>query len=196
RAVETQAVVPAVETSEPVVETGAAPTEEPAGVVEALPAEEPSVETTTEPAAEAAAYEASEETSVSLQPFVDESFEAEPAHVPEPARDEEVSGPVAEEVPEAVAETAVEPFVESGVESFVEEPAQPFIDFEEEVPEARESEDVAIEPFVGQDEEITAAGTFDFAAETRESERPALFEEKAEEATREIEPVAADASKE
>jgi HEAT repeat protein len=185
-AVETQTAVPAVKASEsaPPFETEAVPTEEAAGVVEAPPAEED------------AAPEAAEETSTSITPFVDESFSAEPpvaqepaaeatgepAHVPEPVHTEEAFG--------AVAETGVEPFVET---------ERPFAYFEVGTTEAREEpavvEEFGIEPVVGRDEEVTSAGTFDLATGRDESGQAALFDAGAEEATREIEPVAADTSK-
>jgi hypothetical protein len=218
---ETQTAIPAVEASAPAPSFEPAAAEEPAGVVDALPAEEPApagfvheeetatvevapveeaaVETAPEPFADLAATEEEEETSVSITPFVDESFEAEPliahepaaeatgetAHVPEPVHTEETFGPV--------AETAVEPFVE---------PERPFVDFEETHVEAREeftagaAEEVGIEPVVGRDEAISTAETFDLVTEARESDQATLFDAGADEATREIEPVAADTSKE
>ncbi|MBV8855728.1 MAG: HEAT repeat domain-containing protein [Acidobacteria bacterium] len=195
-AVETQPAVHAVEASEPAppFEAEAAPAEEAAGIVEALPAEEhapagveqkeeaatfeeAAVETAPEPFIDLAAPETAEETSVSIAPFVDESFEAEatgePAHVPEPVH-----------TGETAAETAVEPFIET---------EQPFVSFEEE---SAVAEEVNNEPFVGREEEVTSAGTFDFVTGQHESGQAALFDSGAEEATREIEPVAADTSKE
>ncbi|HEX7313047.1 MAG TPA: HEAT repeat domain-containing protein [Pyrinomonadaceae bacterium] len=192
--VETQAVIPAVETSEPAptLETEAAPVEEATGVVDAPPAEEPVVETA--PFAEVATQEAAEETSAAIEPYVEESFEPEPFIAPEPASEAtgepaHVPEPVhTEESVEAVAETAVEPFVE---------PQRPFVDFEEEVAETRE--EVAVEPFAGQEEEVTAAGTFDLTSGASETRQAELFDagaEGVEEVTREIEPVAADTTKE
>jgi HEAT repeat protein len=136
----------------------------------------------------------------------------EPAHVPEPVHFEdereafEESATVEEELtfaesrgletavsePEAVAETGVEPFVER---------ERPFVDFEEEAAEAPEefaapaAEEVGIEPVAEQEEEVSTATTFDLVTEERESTQAALFDAGDDEATREIEPVAADSSK-
>ncbi|HEX8338496.1 MAG TPA: HEAT repeat domain-containing protein, partial [Pyrinomonadaceae bacterium] len=185
---ETQAVIPAIETGGPAAgfEAEAAPVEEAARVVEALPAEEPApfevapvqeAVVAPEPPAEAAAPDVAEETSVSITPFVEESDESETLIA---------SGPAAEAF-ETAAETGVAPYVE---------PERPFAGQVEEVAvEARE--EVAIEPFVGQDEEVSTEGTFDFGAATgQETEQATLFDAGSDEATREIEPVAADSSKE
>ena len=170
---ETQTAISAVEAVEPTADfaSAAAPAEEAAGVVDALPAEE---------------------TSVSIAPFVDESFEAEPPVAPEPAAEAtgepaHVPEPVhAEEAFETVAETAVEPFTE---------PDPPFVGLETEAT-AGAREEVAVEPFVKQDEELTTAGNFQITTGTHEANQVELFDSGVEEVTREIEPVAGDTSKE
>ena len=157
--------------------------EEEAAAVEVAPVEEAAVETAPEPFADLPAPEAAEETSVSVQPFVGEV--AETAHVPEPVH--------AEETLESVAETGVVPFVET---------ARPSVEVEEDAAESREefntraAAEVGIEPVAGQDEGLWTAETFDPATESRESGQAALFDAGADEATREIEPFAADSSKE
>ncbi|HEX8149064.1 MAG TPA: HEAT repeat domain-containing protein [Pyrinomonadaceae bacterium] len=199
----TQAVIPAVEATEPApsFEPAAEPAEEAARVVEALPAEEAAtveeavVETAPEPFADIAEPKQAGETSIT--PFVDESFEAEPfvapaaeatgetAHVPEPVH--------AEEAFETVAETGLEPFVET---------ERPFVDFEEDAAGSSEefaagaAREVGIEPVVERDEGLSTAETFDTLTEERESGQATLFDSGADETTREIEPVAADSSKE
>jgi HEAT repeat protein len=219
-AAETQTAIPAVETSAPAptFEPAAAPAGEAAGVVDALPAEEPApvgvgredeaatvevapveeaaVETAPEPFVGAAAPEAAEETSVSITPFVDEAepfiatesaaeVTGEPAHVPEPVHTAEAF--------ETVAETAVEPFVET---------ERSLVDFEEAPVAAREevavgaAEEVGIEPVAEQDDVVSTGGTFDLVTQEHESGQATLFDAGAGEATREIEPVAADTSKE
>jgi hypothetical protein len=198
-AAETRTAIPAVEAGEPApgFDTETVPTAEPAGVVEALPAEasepvgfehfeaataeaapveETAVEPAPEPFADLAAPETAGETSVSITPFVDESFAPETAHVPEPVQ--------AEQAFETAAETAVEPFI-----NLEEEP----IEASEEVAAA---EEVGIEPVAQQDVDITSPGTFDLMTGQYEPGQAALFEAGAEEVTREIEPVAADSSKE
>ncbi|HWS87041.1 MAG TPA: HEAT repeat domain-containing protein [Pyrinomonadaceae bacterium] len=207
----TQTAIPAVEAGEPAAssEPAAAATEEAASVVEALPAEEPApfgftreeeaatvesapveeaaAEAAPEPVAETAAPEAAEESSVSIEPFVEEPSEVEPAVAPEPAA--EATGEPAH-VPEPVhAEESFRTAAETGVEPYVE-PELPSADFNEEAAEALD------EVGVGRVEEFSTAGTFDPAPGQHETEQATLFDSGAEEVTREIEPVAADSSKE
>lgn len=162
--VETQSTLPAVETSQP------APSFEP----EATPVEE----------------EATEEITLSIAPFVDESTAAElliepaaeatgeTAHVPEPVHTEEAF--------ETTAETSIEFFLER---------ERPFVELEEEFADGA-AEEVGIEPAVEQDVEVSTVGTFDLMTEERESDQTALLDADADEATREIEPVAAETSNE
>lgn len=177
------AQTPAAEVAAPVVVEH----EDEAATVEVAPVEEAAVETAPQPFVDFTETETAEETSASIAPFVDEAAEAtgETAHVPEPVHTEEVS--------EAVAEPGVEPFVE---------PERPSVETEEEVAEAREefteraAEEVGIEPAAEQDEEVWTAGNFEPVTGAYESGQAALFDAGADEATREIEPAAADPSKE
>ena len=223
---ETLAIIPSVKREEPAAasESESAPVEEAASVVEVLPAEEPAlfgvrheeeaaaveaapveeaaVETAPEPVAEVAAPDVAEETSVSIAPFVEESAEAEPliaheseatgepAHIPEPVHTEESF----ETTADTSVETSVAPYVE---------PESPFTERHEEmsaaareVSEAGDAEEVSVQPFVGPDEVVSPEGTFDWAAAARASEQARLLDAETDEATREVEPVAADSSKE
>ena len=197
---ETQSVVAAGETHEP------APSFEPeAATAEVAAVEDVAVENAPEPFAGVAAPgvteaapDVSEETSVSIAPLVAETAE-EPINAPEPAA--EATGETAH-VPEPVlAEEAFDTVAQTGVEPYVE-PERSFVGHEEEAAEAREevaaggAEEAGIQPFVGQEEEVTAEGTFDFTSEARESEQATLFDASAEEVTREFEPAAAESSKE
>lgn len=204
------AQAPAVEASEPAppIEPEAAPPvvveqRDEDATVEVAPVEETLVETTPEPVAELTAPSVAEETSVSIEPFVDEAAQAEllvapepaaeatgePAHVPEPVH--------AEGAFETVAETAVEPFVELE-QPLVETEAEAAATFEETaaVEESAAVGEVAIEPAAEPFEEVSTAGTVELLTQEQESEQPALFDAPADEVTREPEPVAADFSNE
>ena len=166
---------------------------------EVAPVEEAAVEAAPEPFVDLAAPEADEESSVSIAPFVDEAAEAEPFIAPEPVA--EVTGEPAH-VPEPVhTEEAFEAIAETGVAPFAE-PERPFIELEAETTEAREefadlaTEEVGIEPFAEQGDRLSTAETFDLVSDSHESGQATVFEADADEATREIEPVAADFSKE
>lgn len=175
-AAETQTAIPAVELSAPAAafEPAAAPVEEAAGVVDALPAEEP---------APVGIEHEDEAATVEVAPVEAAAVETapEPVHI--------------EEAFETNAETGVEPFVEH---------EQAFVDLEEATPEVREEftaaeEEVGIEYVAEQEQEVSevsTAATFDFMTEERESDQAALLDVGAEEVTREVEPVAADTSKE
>lgn len=177
------AQTPAAEVAAPVVVEH----EDEAATVEVAPVEEAAVETAPQPFVDFTETETAEETSASIAPFVDEAAEVtgETAHVPEPVHTEEVS--------EAVAESGVEPFVE---------PERPSVETEDKVAEAREefteraAEEVGIEPAAEQDGEVSTAGNVEPVTGAYESGQAALFDAGADEVTHEIEPAAADPSKE
>jgi HEAT repeat protein len=193
----------ATQTAAPAVEPEAAPVvieqRDEATTVEVAPVEETAVETAPEPVAEVTAPDVVEETSVSIEPFVDEAAQAEPLIKPEPAAAAEATGepayvpePVhAEGAFETVAETAVEPFVERE-QPLVETEAEAAGAFEESAAAA----EVAIEPAAEPVEEDLTAGTVEPVTQEHEAGQAALFDASTDEVTRELEPVAADFSKE